>query len=185
MIRVAILDSGLSVDHPHLSGLRAEGFALHGDAPPLQRGSDWSDCTGHGTACTAALFRLVQDIDVLAIRLLDEELRTTTAALAAGIVEAAREGARVINLSLGSRADEARAPLEAAVREAAELGAVCVAAAHPRGRSLWPADLPTVLSATTHRSCPLRDLYRVRGEQPRYVAHGWPRNDPQATRHPP
>ncbi len=174
-VRVALLDSGVTASHPHLAGLRLDGFSLEGLEPPLQRSDDFSDRTGHGTACTAALYRLEPRIDVLAVRLLDEELRTTTAALAEGIVRAAEAGAQVINLSLGSGRPEAEATLRDAVQAASRAGAICVAAAHPRGRSLWPADLPEVLSAATHRDCPLADLYRVAGPLPRYVASGWPR----------
>ena len=175
MIEVAIIDSGLTAAHPHVRGLTLRGFALHGDVPPLTRSDDFSDVTGHGTAVAAALHRLAPEVAVLAIRLLDDELRTTTAALCAGIRAAAAEGARVINLSLGSGRDEAAEPLAAAVAEAADAGAVCVAAAHPRGRTLFPADLPTVISVTTHRSCPLADLLTVPGPLPRFLAHGFPR----------
>jgi len=174
-ILVAMLDSGLTAAHPHLAGVAVRGFGLEGCSAPLVRVPDFTDRTGHGTACTAALVRLAPPVEVLAVRLLDDELRTTSAALAAGIVAAAEAGARIINLSLGSRSRASAEPLARAVEAATSLGAVCVAAAHPRGADLWPADLEHVLSASTHRSCPLADLYRVEGPLPRYVTHGWPR----------
>lgn len=173
--RVALLDSGVFVANPHLDGATVGGFGLVGDEPPLQRSEDFSDVTGHGTAAAAALVRLVPDVDLLAIRLLDDELRTTSVALAHAIVLAAEEGARVINLSLGSGAATAQPLLAAAVADARDLGAICVASAHPRGRALWPADLPDVISATTHRACPLSELYAVEGPLPRFLAHGFPR----------
>jgi hypothetical protein len=172
---VAILDSGLQTLNPHVAGAKVAGFALTGDGPDLHRTDDFSDLTGHGTAATAALLRWVPDAEILAVRLLDDELRTTSATLAAGIVAAAEAGARVINLSLGTRAEESRSLLADAVDQAARLGAICIASAHPRGVALYPADLPTVVSATTHRDCPLADLYRVDGDLPRFLAHGWPR----------
>ncbi len=173
--RIAILDSGLAVGHPHLAGLQVDGFALAGDEPPLERRPDFSDVTGHGTAATAALLRLVPGVSVLAVRLLDADLRTTSAILAEGIRIAAEEGARILNLSLGSQRPEARPLLEEAIEHAASLGALCVASAHPRGTALWPADLPTVISAATDRGCPLADLYRTAGPLPRFLAHGFPR----------
>jgi subtilisin family serine protease len=171
MVLVAMLDSGVAAAHPHLSGCTIRGFSLDGGATS----PDFADRTGHGTACAAALFRLVPDVEILAVRLLDDQLRTTSEALAAGMRAAARAGARVITLSLGSRAPESAARLASAVAEARDAGAVCVAAAHPRGAAMWPADLLDVLSAQAHRSCPLADLYRVAGPLPRYVASGWPR----------
>ncbi|MCO4770868.1 MAG: S8 family serine peptidase [Deltaproteobacteria bacterium] len=172
---VAILDSGLHRGHPHLAGARVSGFGIDGDVPPFVLSDDFTDRTGHGTAVTAALHRLAPDVDLLAVRVLDDELRCTTDVLAAAIEEAARRGADIINLSLGSMREEARGPLQRAVTLATERGAVCVAAAHPRGRPLYPADLPGVLSATTHRSCPLADLFVVPGPLPRFLAHGFPR----------
>lgn len=174
-VLVAMLDSGVAQGHPHLAGLRVRGFSLDGTEPPLRRTEAFDDRTGHGTACAAALLRLEARVELLVVRLLDSELRTTTAALAEGIRQAANEGVQVINLSLGSGQPEAEEPLRQAVREATARGAVCVAACHPRGHALWPADLPSVISAATHRACPLADLYRVPGPLPRYVASGWPR----------
>ena len=168
---VAMLDSGVAAGHPHLAGTPLRGFSLDGG----ERSDDFADRTGHGTACAAAFARLAPGVAILAVRLLDEDLRTTTAALAEGIVTASREGARVITLSLGSRAPESAPPLAEAIAEATTAGAVCVAAAHPRGLAMWPADLLDVVSARAHRSCPLADLYRVPGPLPRYVASGWPR----------
>ena len=175
LLEVAIIDSGVTPGHPHLADAVIRGFALHGDAPPLARSADSSDVTGHGTAVAAALHRLCPTVPLLCIRLLDDALTTTTAALCAAIRAAADEGARILNLSLGSGRAEAQEPLAAAIDHAAQRGAICVAAAHPRGRVLFPADLDTVISVTTHRSCPLADLLVVPGPRPRFLAHGFPR----------
>lgn len=174
-ITVAMLDSGIASGHPHLAGVHLSGFSLDVSDSGVARSDDFSDRTGHGTACAAAFHRLAPRAHLLGIRLLDDELRSTFGAVAAGIVEAASEGARVINLSLGSRSPVARATLAKAVEVATSMGAICVAAAHPRGAELWPADLDSVISAQTHRSCPLSDLYRTAGPLPRYLASGWPR----------
>jgi len=172
---VAVVDSGVAAGHPHLEGLQLRSFSLEGAGSPLDRRPEASDRTGHGTACVAALYRANPRVEVLAIRLLDEELRTTAEAVAEAIRVAADEGAKVINLSLGSGRAESRSLLEEAVLYARERSAHCVAAAHPKGRQLWPADLPSVISAISHRSCPLSDLYRVEGPLPRFLAHGYPR----------
>ena len=174
-VLVALLDSGITASHPHLAGARVQGVGVDVAGDRLCQSPDFADRTGHGTACAAAVLRVEPEVDLLAVRLLDEELRTSSSALCHSIVLAAERGARVINLSLGSRAPEARRPLAEAVAVARSHGAICVAAAHPRGAVLWPADLPTVISATTHPSCPLDALYRVEGPLPRYLACGWPR----------
>lgn len=173
--RVALLDSGVHGHHPHLAGLELRGFSLVGDAEPFVRDPGFADLTGHGTACAAAMYRLNPDIELLAIRVLDGDLSTSHQNLAEAIRQAADEGAAAINLSLGSMEEESRAALEAAVDYAAAAGALCVAAAHPSGLPLWPADLPSVISAQSHRSCPLGDMYRLEGDVPRFLCHGYPR----------
>jgi len=172
---VAVLDSGLAARHPHVAGLRSSGFALYADGDGFRQEPDNSDCTGHGTAVTAALYRMVPEVPVLALRVLDEDLRCSSAVLAEAIRRAAGAGAKIINLSLGSGDPGAIPGLVAAIEDAAASGAICVAAAHPHGRPLWPADLPVVLSAQAHRSCPLEDLFSVPGPLPRYLTHGFPR----------
>lgn len=172
---VAIVDSGVHAGHPHLAGATVTGFSVEGDGEPFSVTDAFADRTGHGTAVAAALHRLMPTASLLAVRVLDDELRCTSQALARAIVEAVDRGAVILNLSLGSGREEARAILADAVGHAEERGAICVAAAHPRGRTLYPADLPGVLSATTHRSCPLADLFAVPGPLPRFLAHGFPR----------
>jgi hypothetical protein len=172
---VAVIDSGLAASHPHIAGLRSNGFALYSEGDGFRQDPDNSDCTGHGTAVTASLHRMVPEAPVLAIRVLDEDLRCTSAVLGEAIRRAAGAGAKIVNLSLGSGDPEATPGLQAAVDEATSQGAVCVAAAHPHGHPLWPADLSNVLSAQAHRSCPLGDLFRVPGSVPRYLTHGFPR----------
>lgn len=177
-IRIAVVDSGVIAHHPHLDGVSVEARALASaeGSPTLVAFN--GDRTGHGTAVTAAILRALPSgcrATFLSIAVLDEELRTTRGALAAAIRLAADAGCAFINLSLGSTAPEAELELAEAVSYAEERQAICICAAHPRGGTLWPADLRTVLSATTHRSALLKDLYRVAGERPRYLCHGWPR----------
>ena len=174
-LSVAVVDSGVFAGHPHLAGIPVSGFGVVGVEPPFRREEAFDDRTGHGTAAAAAIAWSEPRVSILAVRVLDAELRTTSAALAEAIVGAADAGASVINLSLGSTRDESRSMLAEAVAYASASGAVCVANAHPRGRSLWPGDLPTVISATSHRDCPRADLFTVRGLLPRFVAHGFPR----------
>jgi len=172
---VGVLDSGLNTTHPHVSGLQHSGFALYQDGEGFRRDDDYADCTGHGTAVTAALYRALPNVSVLVIRLLDDDLRCTSQVLAEGIREAAAAGCKVINLSLGSTDPDSIPRLQDAVEEARSLGSFCVAAAHPRGRTLWPADLPSVFSAQAHRSCPLDDLFSMPDGAARYLTHGFPR----------
>ncbi len=174
-VAIAVVDSGVFADHPHLLGVPLTGFSLVGASAPFATEPAFEDRTGHGTATAAAIVWSGPPVALTIVRILDDDLRTTSMALAEAIRQAAEAGARVINLSVGSTRTEARDLLAAAVSDARELGALCVANAHPRGRALWPGDLPSVLSASAHRDCPRADIFAVRGPLPRFVAHGFPR----------
>ena len=173
--RVAILDSGIHKGHPHLQGMEIQGFSVEGEQAPFSIADDYSDRTGHGTACAAAMFRLNPEIELLAIRVLDDELTTTHLNLAYAIQCAADRGTKIINLSLGTTEASSAEAICQAVDYATSKSAICVAAAHPQGKRLWPAELPSVLSASCHRSCPLGDMYRIQGPVPRFLCHGYPR----------
>lgn len=167
MTTVAVLDSGAFAGHPHLASARLRGLGAEGDP------TDWADRTGHGTAVAAVIHHVAPEVDLFVVRVLDAALTTSSAVLARAIRMA--QDADVLCLSLGSRRPEAEALLAAAVADAADAGAICVAAAHPSGRPLWPADLPGVLSAITHRGCPPDEAFVVPGALPRFVLHGHPR----------
>lgn len=172
---VVLVDSGVHAGHPHLAGvdLEACGLQWHGDEPEIS--AEGSDRTGHGTAVAAAMVRTAPAVRLLSIRVLDADLRTTRHHLAAAIGHAAERGAALVNLSLGSSAPEAASLLGSAVAAAVERGVTVVAAAHPRGGPLWPADLPEVFSATTRPEVLLSERRPVPGHPRRFRCHGWPR----------
>jgi membrane-anchored mycosin MYCP len=117
-VTVAVVDSGVDVDHPQLQGkvLPGADFFLVGDLP-----GDF-DCVSHGTAAASIIaaspvagvgFRgVAPDARILPVRITDRELNDSGAAtpinpgiVADGIRYAADSGAKVINLSLSGYGD--------------------------------------------------------------------------------
>jgi hypothetical protein len=93
-------------------------------------------------------------------------------------------GARLVNLSLGTKRPEHRPALEAAVERASAADTIVVAAAEQDGIRWLPGSLPAVVSVELDWSCP-RDAYRVdRGPDGRIVfrASGFPRDIPGVSR---
>ncbi len=127
----------------------------------MRQSDDWTDASGHGTACAGIVSRgLMTRIELLAVRLVDGERGSSPLALAEAIRWAAAEGARVINISLGAETwkDETSDRVEAACREATQRGVVIVAAAGPKGKEPLPAILPDVV-AVGAAFCPSDVLY--------------------------
>lgn len=155
-VLVAVVDSGINRDHPHVArvaggvGIGADG-SLHGDDV---------DRLGHGTAVAAAIHEKAPEADLLAVKVFDRTLSTPVAALARAIEWSAEQGARLINLSLGT-ADPAHAGvLLDAVARAASAGALVVAAREQDGVRWLPGCLPGVVAVELDWEWP-RDQFRV------------------------
>lgn len=168
---VALLDTGVQLDHPDLAGsiwtnpheIPGNGRDdddngivddVHG-ANMLGLNADVNDDNGHGThdAGIIAARRgngiggsgLAPGATIMPVKVLDGSLRGTTNALARGIVYAVVNGAKILNVSVNT--DVATEPVADAVRFAGSQGAIIVASAGNNGRDIdvapsYPASLP-------------------------------------------
>jgi len=159
-IAVAVVDSGIDADDPRLGGAQVRGWNIQlGATGHALIGADCADIHGHGTDVAAAIRTTAPDVDLLAVRVMESGLRTTADLMAAGIETAFRNGARVINLSMGTPNMGKALLLRDTCALAAEAGAIVVAAAHPRGERAYPADLPETVGVAAHPDCPLDKFY--------------------------
>ncbi|MEL4319791.1 S8 family serine peptidase [Leifsonia sp. YIM 134122] len=165
---VAVVDSGIDADNPHLEDAVVGGIDLVGDG---ERADGLSDPQGHGTAIAgqiaarkipeSGVVGLAPDAGLLSVRVFrgtdDESKRDgfgpTTARLAAGIRWAAEHDADVINVSLSEV--DGSAELQAAVAAAHKAGSLVVAsggnratAEDARDGARYPAAYPGVLGVT-------------------------------------
>ncbi|MGC0238282.1 S8 family serine peptidase [Arthrobacter sp. SD76] len=147
-VRVAVLDSGVDLDHEDISSkviLRANFSGSNNN----------DDKYGHGThvagivAATANNNKGVAGVcpgcTILAGKVLSDNGIGTSSGLANGINWAASNGAKVINMSLAVRASRT---LEAAVNNAWNKGVVLVAAAGNGGgqTKMYPGAYPNVIA---------------------------------------
>lgn len=153
---VAILDTGIDLDHPALAGVielpgieRGEHTDPGDDRPEeVDTNEDGivDGALGHGTHVAGLVHAVAPEARLLAVRVLDSDGVGSSFEVARGIVAAVARGARVINLSLGMLVP-CRA-IEAAVNHARERGVVVVAAAGNRAVTTldYPAAYPHVLA---------------------------------------
>ncbi len=142
-VTVAVIDSGVSPDHPSLTGKVLPGLDL------LGAGSGQCDENGHGTLVAGLIagretvsggYRfhgVAPDATILPIRVLRDQRRTSDSALSELIAQALNwavdhGSADVINLSLTAVPTPA---LSAAIQRALDAGAVIVAASGNEGES--------------------------------------------------
>ena len=64
--------------------------------------SEFHDEHGHGTEMAVAAHQLAPDAKLIAVKIMGKKLRTSAELMGAGIETSARNGAQVINLSLGT-----------------------------------------------------------------------------------
>jgi len=175
-VTVAVIDSGVHAEHPHVGSV-AGGIAIEPDG---ETHADYLDRLGHGTAVTAAILDKAPDVDIQAVKVFGRKLATSSGALVKAIDWAVEQGARLINLSLGTAKSGGDLVLWASVRRAVEGGVLIVSPLEYEGRVWLPGSLAGVAGVTLDWECP-RDEVRVApgpaGEGV-FVASGFPRPIP-------
>jgi len=136
MPRVAVIDSGVYADHPHVQGV-AGGTSLVAGAAP----HDYIDRNGHGTAVAAAIREKAPAAELIVVKIFDRTLAATAGDLARAIEWAAAERVDLINLSLGTTNPGHAERLQSAVTRAREAGAAVIAAADQGGLPSLPGSL--------------------------------------------
>ena len=173
-VRVAVIDSGIHADHPHIGGIAGGTSVCDDDQDP-----DVSDRIGHGTAVAAAIREKAPHAELYAVKVFDRTLSTTADRLVRAIYWAAGAGVRVINLSLGTARAEHAARLSDAVAFAVERGAVIVAAEESDGIRWLPGSLAGVIPVRLDWTCPREAVRVAEGpDRKRFLASGYPRPIP-------
>ncbi|MCC6650092.1 MAG: S8 family peptidase [Candidatus Eisenbacteria bacterium] len=154
-VRVAVLDTGVDPTHPLLAGriVTTADFLdpSNTGAIDLTDGLDndssgeADEAWGHGTHVAGIVAVAAPNVELMIGRVLDADGRGDVLGVAAGIRWAVDNGARVINLSLGTTATSHA--IEEALEEAEEEGVLVVAAAGNRG-----TDNPTEYPARSRRA---------------------------------
>jgi thermitase len=158
-IKVALVDSGVSLAHPDLAAnLHADGYDFGDDDP------DPNDGLGHGTGVAGVLAAVANNgvgiaglapaVRVLPIKVSVADTSTFTASTVAQAVDyAVAKGARVINLSLTFNPDQGTELLRQSIQAALDRGiAVVAAAGNGAGPVAFPGNLPGVIAvAATDR----------------------------------
>lgn len=152
-VSVAIVDSGIDVEHPDLLGkvvgsveARLDGKRIVFDP------STGGDSAGHGTACAGIIAKIAQDAELYSIRVLGSAGLGDGQAFLAGLEYCIKQRYRVINLSLGTTKPQFFSPLHDLLDRAYQAGCIVVAAAnnlpHPSFPSVFSSSLISVIKST-------------------------------------
>ena len=175
-MRVAVIDSGVNVPHPHLPDVAGGlGLDLQG-----REHEDYVDRLGHGTAVAAAIHEKAPEAELFVVKVFEDRLATSVPTLIRAIDRAMDHGARIINLSLGTPKDLRRSHLEAVVERTRARGVLLVSAREHDGVIWLPGALNGVAGVLMDPEQP-RDSLSVRllsGGDRAIVASPYPRPIP-------
>ena len=183
VVRVAVIDSGVHASHPHVNGV-AGGVGIDSEG---HEHDDYVDRLGHGTAVAAVIREKAPDAALLAVKVFDRELAATGVALVAACEWALREGAHLVNLSLGTLNQDHEPALAEVVRKLRSAGAIVIAAVSPKlagisasGGGWLPGSLPGVWSVSLDWSIPREEAHVIFGADGSvtFRASGFPRPIP-------
>jgi len=152
-VKIAVVDTGVDPFHEDLKSVLLPGWDFVNDDNVPE------DNLGHGTAMAGiigapgdnkvGIAGLCWNTRILPVKVADSQGQATFSNLARGIIWAAEQGARVINVSLGGRADSQL--LRRACQLAARQGALIVSPAGNDNHSVLavPARYPEVLAVAS------------------------------------
>ena len=162
-IKIAIIDTGVQLNHPELAAKLLPGYDyVDYDNIP-------EDGNGHGTHVAGIAASITNNgvgiagtaplASIVPIRVLDNNGQGTIGNVGNGLVFAANNGVQVVNLSLGGPMGDAF--LQAAVQYAWERGAVIIAAAGNDNTSypIVPASYPNVIAVASTNSYDLKSNF--------------------------
>lgn len=157
-VKVAILDTGINLNQPDLAGKVILQKSFVSGVTSVEDGS------GHGTHVAGIIAADTNNgvgvagtcpgCELIIGKILDDSGSGTSSDAVAGITWAAQNGAKVINMSLGTTDSSSESLYQQAVTYATQQGAIVVAAAGNDGinQMNYPAAVPGVVSvaATTN-----------------------------------
>ena len=151
-VTVAILDSGVEVDHPAIGGKVAQSLTVQiedGEARCVDASGE-GDLVGHGTACAGIIHALAPEAELISVRVLGAENRGKGSVFAAGLEWAISSGASVVNLSLSSRSEDYHGILHELVDDAYFANVLFVCAANNVPGPSYPSLFSSVASVAAH-----------------------------------
>jgi subtilisin family serine protease len=166
---IAVIDSGVDKAHPDLEGQVLSGIDL------IDRNNDGGiDPNGHGTHVAGIIAAkkndfgitgLAYNAKILPVRVLDEYGEGNDADIAFGILWAEKNGAKIINLSLGGTKEDPL--LRDAIAEVVKNGVVVIAASGNTGDNkeiFYPAANPFVVATASTDLLDKTSFFSTRGD---------------------
>lgn len=146
-IKIAVIDSGWDyntfLDDRIVKGI---SFIDDSDGFRLSVNDNVTDNLGHGTACTDIILQIACDSIIYPIKVFNKKLETNIEVLVKAIEHCISIKVDIINLSLGTRLEEALRPLYIVCEKAKNEGIIIVSANSNDDVNSYPAMFENVIS---------------------------------------
>ena len=151
-VTVAIIDSGVEVDHPALGGQVVRSLRVDPapDGPRVVDDPAATDLVGHGTACAGIIHDIAPAAELVSIRVLGADNRAGGPAFAAALAWAIEKRFSIVNLSLSSRSEAMAERFHELADEAYFANTLLVAAANNVVGASYPSLFAAVVSVAAH-----------------------------------
>ena len=151
-VTVAIVDSGVDVEHPSLAGrsIRRLRVDLTGEEAHVVDDPDAVDVVGHGTACAGIVAAVAPGAEIVSIRVLGADNRGKGRAVAAAVDWAIANDVAVVNMSLSSRSEAMFGAFHDLADRAYFANTLLVCAANNVPGPSYPSLFAAVLSVAAH-----------------------------------
>lgn len=175
-IKVAVLDTGVELDHPALAGLKvSDDLAVTEDQIQLQIvPGGGRDVFGHGTAVCDLIHQLAPEAEIGSFRILGSHLRSRTAIIREGARQALDRGYHILNCSFGCGREDQVLWYKDWIDEAYVRRRHIVAACnnHDFTRREWPGHFPTVITVNFTRTEHPEMFHFRSGQMVEFAARG-------------
>jgi subtilisin family serine protease len=164
-VRVAVVDSGINSDHPHVGQVMG-GIFFHKEIAS----EDFVDRLGHGTAVSAVIHEKAPAAEIYAVRIFNRRLSTDIDTLMRGLDWCLANKMHVVNLSIGTSNQHHRPRLEDFLRRARAQDVFVVSAAN-----MLPGMLDGAIGVDADPDC---DRDAILFQNGAYLASPYPRSIP-------
>lgn len=144
-IRIALIDSGVEINHSELYDKSIQGIEVICNNTKSYVRNSFADSNGHGTALAGIIFDKCENVDLISIKILDENLKCSFDALYNALQIAIKENVRIINLSLGITKKINKERLYELCKSAFNKDIYIISAFHNNGILSYPAAFNEVI----------------------------------------
>ena len=169
-VRIAMLDSGVFVGHPHIPRPVCGGITITPDGVS----AGYEDTLGHGTAVCALTQTMAPDADVFSVKVFDRRLATSASVVVRAIDWCLEQRMDIVNLSLGTANPDHRSQFAVAAERVHAAGAVLVSAYEVNGTLMLPGSMPGVIGVVEEAECERGEVRMVHDGPPRVAACPYP-----------